>query len=380
MKFHPVCELFPTMSDEELQALADDIRQNGQIHPILTYNGDIIDGKNRWLACERHNITPRIQEWKPVNPDQSLVTLVLSLNLKRRQLTSEQRAIIAVESLPLYEAEAAARQKAQGEHGKEGGRGKTKTLTQQIGEGFTGQAKEPDSSTQQAGESKRHEGEAVAQAAKAAGTNRESVRRAKKMKKEEPERYEQAKRNMGKKREAKQAIRRERATSRGNGRSDGHKPAPAKPATVSNSQRRFQERHIGYIDACVKAARPLSVADIAKITGLKENNIGKNSVLQYWTLVPWLRITCTSRPPFRYSFEVDQYVRTVCEGRAPLPSLGLQSILNSLAALRKEIDRRREEAQAKRIEKQWNPTAVRSYELIKLVDYIEQQLDSLNAL
>jgi hypothetical protein len=106
----------------------------------------------------------------------------------RRHLTSKDRAIIAVESLPLYEAEAAERLKARQKHGGEtAGRGRPKG---------------PDSSTQKVAYSyqDRDANTAVAQAAKAAGTNRESVRRAKKMKKEEPERYEQAKRNMGKKR------------------------------------------------------------------------------------------------------------------------------------------------------------------------------------
>jgi hypothetical protein len=87
----------------------------------------------------------------------------------RRHLTCKDKAIIAVESLPLYEAEAAERQKqGRGSDGS-GGRGHKKNLPQQIGEGFSNEK------TEKPKKLKSHEGEAVAKAAKAAGTNRQYV-------------------------------------------------------------------------------------------------------------------------------------------------------------------------------------------------------------
>jgi hypothetical protein len=85
--------------------------------------------------------------------------------------------------------------------------------------------------------------------AEAAGTNRAYIELADKLLEEEPEVFMQV--QAGKKRLSQ--IRSERAIPRG---SNSHKPTPAKPAvtpTASNSQRRFTERHIGYIDACVRA-------------------------------------------------------------------------------------------------------------------------------
>ena len=55
--------------------------------------------------------------------------LVVSLNLKRRHLTSSQKAVIALEALPMLEAEARERQKTS-EPGIYGG----KPLIQKIGE------------------------------------------------------------------------------------------------------------------------------------------------------------------------------------------------------------------------------------------------------
>ncbi len=46
-----------------------------------------------------------------------------------------------------------------------------------------------------------------------------------------------------------------------------------------------------------------------------------------------------------------------------------------LAALRKEIDRRRKAAGAKRAARNWNMEAVIKAELIELVNYIETELD-----
>ena len=34
MEWHPAANIFPMMSDDEVQALADDIRENGQRVPI----------------------------------------------------------------------------------------------------------------------------------------------------------------------------------------------------------------------------------------------------------------------------------------------------------------------------------------------------------
>lgn len=94
LTFHEVADLFPLMTSEEYQALRADIALNGLREPIWTYQGRIIDGRNRSLVCQELGLKPMFREWDGVG---SLVDFVVSLNLKRRHLTTSQRAMIAVE-------------------------------------------------------------------------------------------------------------------------------------------------------------------------------------------------------------------------------------------------------------------------------------------
>lgn len=114
MKLHPVTSLFPSMADAEFQALVADIKQHGQREPIWVYRGEIIDGAHRSRACEVLRIPVRSQEWDGKG---SLVAFAISQNLKRRHLTQSQKAMIATDALPMFEAEAKERQRASGHRG-----------------------------------------------------------------------------------------------------------------------------------------------------------------------------------------------------------------------------------------------------------------------
>jgi len=96
------------MSAEEFAALKADIKANGLLEPIWTYRGGIIDGRNRFNACREVGVEPRFREW---TGNGSLVSFVVSLNLRRRHLTVGQQACVAEEALPHYEAEARERQR-----------------------------------------------------------------------------------------------------------------------------------------------------------------------------------------------------------------------------------------------------------------------------
>lgn len=105
--FHPACLLFPRLGKEELQELADDIKANGLRNPIVRYRGKILDGRNRLAACEIAKVKPRFVEW---DGEGSPTEWVISENLIRRHLTSSQRAVVALDLLPLLEKEAKDRQ------------------------------------------------------------------------------------------------------------------------------------------------------------------------------------------------------------------------------------------------------------------------------
>jgi hypothetical protein len=89
---HPAALAFPEMSPAALHELAEDIRQNGQAHPIMrTADGIVLDGRNRLRACEIAGVEPQFEVYAGSNP----VGFIVSSNLKRRQLNESQRALIA---------------------------------------------------------------------------------------------------------------------------------------------------------------------------------------------------------------------------------------------------------------------------------------------
>lgn len=93
---HPAANLLPLMLDEELQALAADIKRHGQREPIRLLDGQVIDGRHRLEACKIAGVKPVCLELADSSVDDP-VEYVLSLNLHRRQLTTGQRAMIAAD-------------------------------------------------------------------------------------------------------------------------------------------------------------------------------------------------------------------------------------------------------------------------------------------
>lgn len=100
---HPVAELFPMLDDEDMQALSDDIAANGLAQAVvLDRDGQLLDGRNRLRACELAGVAARTKVYDGDDP----ISFSISLNMKRRHLTTGQKAAVACASLPLYEAEA----------------------------------------------------------------------------------------------------------------------------------------------------------------------------------------------------------------------------------------------------------------------------------
>jgi hypothetical protein len=101
MQFHEVANIFPMMTPEEFKGLVDDIRVSGQLDPIWIYQNKIIDGRNRYNACLELQIEPKTSEW---DGNGDLVSFVVSKNLKRRQLTPSQLAMVAARIKHIFEA------------------------------------------------------------------------------------------------------------------------------------------------------------------------------------------------------------------------------------------------------------------------------------
>lgn len=105
-KAHPAAELFPMLGEDELNALAADIKKHGLSEPIWMFEGQILDGRNRLEACRRAKVAPVFQEWAPTPEQDSPIGFVISRNIMRRHLTASQRAALAVEIEGMYTEEA----------------------------------------------------------------------------------------------------------------------------------------------------------------------------------------------------------------------------------------------------------------------------------
>ena len=161
---HPIADIWPMMSDDDLQGLSNDIKHQGLLTPVWLYEDKILDGRNRAKACQIAGVKVETKTYTGDNP----VAFAFSLNEKRRHLSSGARAALAVEAKPLYEAEA---KKRQIKSGKEHGRGQK--VQQLFAEPITGQSRD--------------------KAAADFGTNHQYVNQAEKVKAQAPEVFEKLK-------------------------------------------------------------------------------------------------------------------------------------------------------------------------------------------
>lgn len=96
MKKHAF-NIFPEASEEDFNRLLEDIRNNGfdQSQPVIVYGGAILDGWNRYRACQALGISPAI---KTFDGDQAAALRLVMRTNKRRNLNKGQWATIAVEA------------------------------------------------------------------------------------------------------------------------------------------------------------------------------------------------------------------------------------------------------------------------------------------
>jgi ParB/Sulfiredoxin domain len=97
-KIHPAAAIFPMLSDDELQGMAESIQEVGQNEPITLGkwieedSGEevvgIIDGINRERACEIAGVEPKYEMY-----DGDIKAYINASNLNRRHLTKGQQAM-----------------------------------------------------------------------------------------------------------------------------------------------------------------------------------------------------------------------------------------------------------------------------------------------
>ena len=91
-EFHEAANIFPLMNSEEFDQLKADIEERGQKEYAVLFDGKIIDGRNRYRACQALGVECEFSELEECDDP---VAYVISANLHRRQLKTSQRAMCA---------------------------------------------------------------------------------------------------------------------------------------------------------------------------------------------------------------------------------------------------------------------------------------------
>jgi len=90
LEYHEYANIYRMLSDDEIKKLAENIKTMGQLLPITSYEGKILDGRNRYKACEIAGVEPRIEEYTGDDP----LSLIASLNDHRRHDSDNERAMV----------------------------------------------------------------------------------------------------------------------------------------------------------------------------------------------------------------------------------------------------------------------------------------------
>lgn len=106
MKSHEYANLFPMMGVAETHSLADSIKDHGLRDKIILLDGKILDGRNRYKACEIAGVEPEFTDYE----GDDALDFVVDHNLHRRHLSSSQRAMIASKLAVLKKGEFAGNQ------------------------------------------------------------------------------------------------------------------------------------------------------------------------------------------------------------------------------------------------------------------------------
>lgn len=95
VSLHQIANIFPRMGDADFDALKGSIAESGQREPILAFRGALIDGKARLEICRTLGWQVWIKDLPSDTTEENALERVETLNLRRRHLSSGQRALAA---------------------------------------------------------------------------------------------------------------------------------------------------------------------------------------------------------------------------------------------------------------------------------------------
>lgn len=91
MNFHPLANIFPLIEGQAFSDLCADVLKHGIREPVWVFEGQILDGRNRWRAANAMSVDCPVREYEGAEP----AAFVVSLNLHRRHLSESQRGMVA---------------------------------------------------------------------------------------------------------------------------------------------------------------------------------------------------------------------------------------------------------------------------------------------
>ena len=97
--------IIPPLTDDEFQRLEKSILAEGVREPIITWNGTIIDGHNRYRICEKHGLDFKTSEREFDSRDAAKIWIIEN-QFGRRNLDVYIRGALAIKLKSLYESEA----------------------------------------------------------------------------------------------------------------------------------------------------------------------------------------------------------------------------------------------------------------------------------
>lgn len=147
---HPCADVFPMMADDQLDTLAQDIKDHGLHHSIVLYadprtgRRSVLDGRNRLEAMVRAGFDPDLNSAAFETVSGNAVdasgtvdpaTLVISQNIRRRHLTKEQQAELILKTIEAGRIDSATPARSfNPSNGKKGGSTKDAVLEKAVTE------------------------------------------------------------------------------------------------------------------------------------------------------------------------------------------------------------------------------------------------------
>jgi len=174
---HEYANLFPMMDKDEYKKLLDSLTENGYRAetPIVLYGGKILDGRNRYQACQELNILPMFTQY--VGEDYDAFKFAVDSNVTRKHWTKDQMKAFAADYAVTEHKLAEAAKSAGGKKG--GGDHKSAEYKNQVVVDSSTTCSEPESEQQK--EKKKRKPAATEKAGAKFGVSRKEVERAEKL-------------------------------------------------------------------------------------------------------------------------------------------------------------------------------------------------------